>query len=361
MEENKKTLIEYEEEISAAELREQKEHQKRRVRSFKRMLIVTFVAVCAIPIAMCTYLMIKMNRLDRRVETLVNRVEDGEFVVGETVDAENQPSGGHFDNGNLEKGTESDGVRVTLTDTKDGTDTSNSEETSQHEEQVADESFYNGKKVYLTFDDGPSTFTGELLDVLAEYNVKATFFVVYNDREDVQQYYNRIVNEGHSIGMHSYSHVYEQVYASEENFASDVESIHDFIYQKTGVDCRLYRFPGGSSNQVSKVDMQSLIAYLKEAGIVYYDWNSLSGDAVDSSLTPEQLNDNILGYVRANAGDSVVLMHDLQNNHATIEALPDLIRTLKEEGYEICPITSDTRPIQHVQYKDMTNSKMQAQ
>ena len=127
--------------------------------------------------------------------------------------------------------------------------------------------------------------------------------------------------------------------------------IHDYIQEQTGVDTHLYRFPGGSSNQVSKVDIQDLIGYLHDEGIVYYDWNSLSGDAVDASLTPSELNDNILGYVHANAGDSVILMHDLQNNHATIEALPALIQTLKDEGYEICPIDDSTKPVQHVEYK----------
>ena len=368
MENKKKTLTEYEKEISAAETRREKEHQRRRVQSFKRLLMVTFVAVCAIPISMCTYLMIKMNRLDHRVESLVDRVEEGKISVGSGIgpidESTETLTSEQMAYGSLEKGTESDGVRVTLTDSNEGADGQQAEDAEvvdTQKEDVSEQSYYNGKKVYLTFDDGPRSYTGELLGVLAEYNVKATFFVVYNEKEDVQQYYKQIVDEGHSIAMHSYSHVYDQVYASKESFEEDVEKIHDFIYEKTGVDCHLYRFPGGSSNQVSKVDIQSLISYLNEEGIVYYDWNSLSGDAVDSSLTPDELNQNILGYVRANAGDSVILMHDLQNNHATIEALPDLIRTLKEEGYEICPISEETVPVQHVRYKDTTNSKMAAQ
>lgn len=359
MENKKKTLTEYEKEISAAEIREEKEHRRRRVRSFKRMLMVTFLAVCAIPISMCTYLMIKMNRLDARLENLVNRVEEGKNLTGsgigpidgstETLTSEQMAYG------SLEKGTESDGVRVTLTDSNETSGEQSAQPAQDSEQDVPEQSYYNGKKVYLTFDDGPSTYTGELLDVLAEYHVKATFFVVYNESEEVRQYYQQIVEEGHTIAMHSYSHVYDQVYASEESFEEDVEKIHDFIYDETGVDCRYYRFPGGSSNQVSRVDVQSLIAYLNDEGITYYDWNSLSGDAVDSSLTPSELNANILGYVHANAGDSVVLMHDLQNNHATIEALPDLIRTLQEEGYELCPIDEDTVPVQHVRNQGTEN------
>ncbi len=362
MEFRKKTLTEYEKEISAEEIREEKEFHRRRVRNFKRMLMVTFIAVCAIPVSMCTYLMIKMNRLDARLEKLVDRVEEGKTFVDSENTSPNDVAGTLVSEqmayGDLEKGTESEGIRVTLTDSKensDGTHTEDIEDVEGDSQDITEQTYYNGKKVYLTFDDGPSTYTGELLDVLDTYNVKATFFVVYNDKEEVQPYYQEIVDRGHTIAMHSYSHVYDQVYASKDSFVEDVEKIHDFIYDETGVDCRFYRFPGGSSNQVSKVDIQSLMAYLDEENITYFDWNSLSGDAVDSSLTPSELNTNILGYVRANAGDSVVLMHDLQNNHATIEALPELIQTLKEEGYEICPIEDDTIPVQHVQYTGEEN------
>lgn len=319
------------------------------------MLMVTFLVVCAIPITLCMFLMVKMNRLDHRIENLVDRVEEGKNLVSTNIglidESTETMTSEQMAYGDLGKGSE--GVHVALTDNGDGSNktTDDAEATTEAASDVPEQTYYNGQKVYLTFDDGPSTYTGELLDVLKENNVKATFFVVYNDDTEAQQYYKRIVDEGHSIGMHSYSHVYDQVYASQESFEEDVTKIHDYIQEQTGVDTHLYRFPGGSSNQVSKVDIQDLIGYLHDEGIVYYDWNSLSGDAVDASLTPSELNDNILGYVHANAGDSVILMHDLQNNHATIEALPALIQTLKDEGYEICPIDDSTKPVQHVEYK----------
>ena len=339
MEDKKKTLTEYEKEISEAQEMEEANTHKRKVRSFKRMLMVTFLVVCAIPITLCMFLMVKMNRLDHRIENLVDRVEEGKNLVSTNIglidESTETMTSEQMAYGDLGKGSE--GVHVALTDNGDGSNktTDDAEATTEAASDVPEQTYYNGQKVYLTFDDGPSTYTGELLDVLKENNVKATFFVVYNDDKEAQQYYKRIVDEGHSIGMHSYSHVYDQVYASQESFE----------------DTHLYRFPGGSSNQVSKVDIQDLIGYLHDEGIVYYDWNSLSGDAVDASLTPSELNDNILGYVHANAGDSVILMHDLQNNHATIEALPALIQTLKDEGYEICPIDDSTKPVQHVEYK----------
>ncbi len=355
MEDKKKTLTEYEQEISEAQEIEEKENRRKRARGFKRMLMVTFLVVCAIPISLCLFLMMKMNRLDHKIENLVDRVEEGKNLVSTNIGPVDQATetmtSEQMAYGNLEK--DSSGVRVTLTDNGDGkkTTTEDAEPEKEKTEDVPEQSYYNGQKVYLTFDDGPSTYTGELLDVLKENNVKATFFVVYNDDPEAQKYYKQIVEDGHSIGMHSYSHVYDQVYASKESFEEDVTQIHDYIKNETGVDTHLYRFPGGSSNQVSKVDMQELMGYLNDKGYVYFDWNSLSGDAVDASLTPDELNDNILGYVHANAGDSVILMHDLQNNHATIEALPALIKTLKEEGYEICPIDDSTKPVQHVEYK----------
>lgn len=352
MEEKKKTLTEYERELSEAEVRKEERNRRRKVNSIKRALMVTFVMVCAIPILFCTYLMVRMNQLDRKLSGLVERVENGNQTAdasGQNKDSTETLTMDQQAYGDLEKGTESDGVRISLTNSNE--QTGEVTEVTTEEEMISEQNSYNGKKVYLTFDDGPSTYTGELLDVLARNNVKATFFVVYNSDPAVEQYYKRIVDEGHAIGMHSYSHVYDTVYASEESFEQDVDSIHDYIYQKTGVDSHLYRFPGGSSNQVSKVDIQELMEYLYNEGITYYDWNSLSGDAVDASLTPDELNENILGYVRANAGDSIVLMHDLQNNHATIESLQSLIDTLKNEGYELCAIEEGTVPVQHVEYK----------
>ena len=127
--------------------------------------------------------------------------------------------------------------------------------------------------------------------------------------------------------------------------------MHDLIYNVTGYDAWLYRFPGGSSNKVSGVNIQDCMKYLDENGYVYFDWNAQNGDAVSYYISPDQLNYNVMGFVRNNPGDTVVLMHDLGSHHNTVEALPYLIDTLKAEGYEILPITRDTTPVRHVQYE----------
>lgn len=124
----------------------------------------------------------------------------------------------------------------------------------QSEADDADSKTADGeRKVYLTFDDGPSGNTGEILDILAEYDVKATFFVVGKEEEKYQPLYKRIVEEGHTLAMHSYSHKYDEIYQSKESFAADLSKLQEFLYDTTGVWCRYCRFPGGSSNTVSRV------------------------------------------------------------------------------------------------------------
>ncbi len=201
-------------------------------------------------------------------------------------------------------------------------------------------------KVYLTFDDGPSDNTDAILDILDDYSVKATFFVIGKTDDDSIAAYQRIVDEGHTLGMHSYTHVYSQVYATMSDFQSDLSSIHDLLYEVTGVDCRYYRFPGGSSNRVSNVDMLDLIEYLNAESITYFDWNVASGDATANAYTADELVENVLSDV-VKYKTSVVLMHDASNKEATVEALPAMIEGLQELGAVLLPIDETTTLIQH--------------
>lgn len=201
------------------------------------------------------------------------------------------------------------------------------------------------KRAYLTFDDGPSGQTGEILDILDTYGVKATFFVVGRG-ENYYGAYRDIVSRGHTLGIHSFSHDYDKVYASASNFAEDVEELRKLLYDVTGVNCVYYRFPGGSSNTVSKTDMSELIEYINSCGMTYFDWNSLNGDAVSGSYTPQELVDNIMKDAVC-YDDVIILMHDLEARHTTVESLPLLIETLTENGYELLAIDEDTPLIQH--------------
>lgn len=204
------------------------------------------------------------------------------------------------------------------------------------------------RKVYLTFDDGPSGNTNRILDILAEYDVKATFFVVGKEEEEYQALYKRIVEEGHTLAMHSYSHKYNEIYQSVESYSADLSKLQEFLYDTTGVWCRYCRFPGGSSNTVSRVDMHELIAYLDEQDMSYFDWNVSSGDAASSNISTEDIVRNCTAKLRE-YDEAIILLHDASDKNSTVKALPKLIETIQSmEDTKILPITDDTERIHHI-------------
>lgn len=204
------------------------------------------------------------------------------------------------------------------------------------------------KTVYLTFDDGPSINTDRILDILKEYDVKATFFVVGKTDERSLAAYRRIVEEGHTLGMHSYSHKYGEIYQSRETFTEDLAKLQEYLYEVTGVWSRYYRFPGGSSNTVSHTDIQELIKWLNDNGITYYDWNITSGDAVSGQLSKQTIINNCIFRVERE-DESVILMHDAAEKNSTVEALPEIISQLRMRGdVSFLPITDETVPVQHI-------------
>ncbi len=203
------------------------------------------------------------------------------------------------------------------------------------------------RQVYLTFDDGPSGNTEKILDILKEKNVKATFFVIGKEDEKSKELYRRIVAEGHTLGMHSFTHKYNVIYESLEAFSEDVQHLQAYLEEVTGEKPMIMRFPGGSSNQVSNLDMRIFIHYLNEEGITYYDWNVASGDATSQAYTADELIDNVMNDVKKYQ-TSIVLMHDADAKVATVEALGPMIDELKAMGAQLLPIEEDTKPIQHI-------------
>lgn len=200
-----------------------------------------------------------------------------------------------------------------------------------------------GGKVYLTFDDGPSDNTRRILDTLDKYGVKATFFVIYHKGFD--DVYRDIVNRGHVIALHSYSHDYAGIYKSEKAFFGDLDKLDKFIHELTGVHSKTMRFPGGSSNTISRKHCEGIMTRLTqsvgERGYRYYDWDVDSGDA-DAVTVPA---DKILGNIKRSMGnrrEAIILMHDGKTKTTTADALPQIIEYLQERGYEILPITEDT-------------------
>ena len=203
------------------------------------------------------------------------------------------------------------------------------------------------QRIYLTFDDGPSEYTQTILEVLAEHNVKATFFVVGYDDEESAALYKAIADEGHTLGMHSYAHSYETIYASLDAFAEDYEQISQVLTDATGTKPWLYRFPGGSSNQISGVDMTELADYLAEQGVSYVDWNISAGDSLADDYTTQDLIDNILDSI-GDYEDAIILFHDASGKQVTAESLDEILTLLEERDAEILPITKDTVLVQQI-------------
>lgn len=169
------------------------------------------------------------------------------------------------------------------------------------------------KTIYLTFDDGPGPYTDRLLDILAEYNVKVTFFVTCLN-PDYADCIGRAYNEGHSIAAHTASHNYYQIYASEDAFFGDMDRVQELIYQQTGSYTSLIRFPGGSSNTVSSFNpgiMTRLVQAVTDSGYKYFDWNVSSGDAGETTDT-NQVVENIISGCNGRKA-SVVLQHDIKD------------------------------------------------
>lgn len=200
-----------------------------------------------------------------------------------------------------------------------------------------------GKTIYLTFDDGPGKYTDRLLDILAKYNVKATFFVTYNGNPDL---ITRMANEGHVVAMHTASHDYYSIYASEEAYLNDLYSIQSLIRAKTGQNCTLFRFPGGSGNTVSNYNpgiMTRLTQLLTDMGYTYFDWNVDSGDAVGAGSAKEILYNVVSGVEGRQT--SVVLQHDIYE--ASVEATELIIQWALANGYTFKTLSSNGPVIHH--------------
>lgn len=198
------------------------------------------------------------------------------------------------------------------------------------------------KIVYLTFDDGPSGHTQELLDVLDLYNVKVTFFVVNHRNQDLIA---EEAKRGHSVGIHSESHDYKKIYASEEAYFADLEAMNDIIESYTGSRTTLLRFPGGSSNRVSSFNpgiMTTLTKAVVDMGFQYFDWNVESGDAGKTTDTQVVFQNTIEGIQKHDV--SVVLQHDSKGY--SVAAVEQIITWGLANGYTFLPLTPES-PVCH--------------
>lgn len=311
---------------------ESKQYSKR-IRYLRRLIITTVAAACLIPTCICVILAIRYDRLHTEYEKSMADLEWYREQFGSERDilaTEAEPDG---EDSNIVE-TTSEGMDVDYA-TVDVSGAQNPEDIE------------GTRYVYLTFDDGPSTNTDEILDILEQHNVKATFFVCGKPNAKYTDLYKRIVNDGHTLGMHSYSHKYSELYASLDSFKEDTDKLRIFLYETTGVWSSFYRFPGGSSNTVSKVDMHELTDYLESSDVTFFDWNVSAGDD-KAGANKDTIYANIVNNV-PRFKHCVVLMHDAADKKSTVEALPEIIEAIQAmDDTVIVPITEDTLPVQHI-------------
>lgn len=293
-------------------------NRRKRVQRLKKIILAAIALLIVVPVIVCVILSVQVVQLTHRVQNLEELLTGEEATSDETTET--------YTTALVEESFRED-IQPQVIET-DGGDV------------------YQ-KRVYLTFDDGPSGNTNRILDILKENGIKATFFVVGKTDETSIKAYRRIVEEGHTLAMHSYSHKYNEIYESRESFIADLEKLREYLYQVTGVWPRFFRFPGGSSNTVSQTDVQELVDYLDESGITYFDWNIASGDAVSTTLDAESIVKNCMDGIEAHT-ECIILMHDALDKNTTVEALPEIIAQVQDRGdAAFLPITDKTLPIQH--------------
>lgn len=312
--------------------------RRRRVNRIKMGIILFFVIWMVVCMAINIFLLVRVSSQQDQIGMIAEKMFRSTQIKTET----NAPS------------PETNGDYAVY-DQKDADDTTAKEDTPKTNEKVREYiSFEDNVReedepmtVYLTFDDGPSENTPEILEILKKHGVKATFFVTGKEGDKAKEWYKQIVAEGHTLGMHSYSHKYSTIYESVENFSADFTKLYQLLEDTTGVKCQFYRFPGGSSNQVSNTDINEFIDYLGEQGMTYYDWNVVCGDATSQIYTTDELVQNVMQDV-VKYKYSVVLMHDAAEKDTTVEALEIILQKLEKMDADILPITADAPVIHHV-------------
>lgn len=204
------------------------------------------------------------------------------------------------------------------------------------------------KVVYLTFDDGPSKHTPEVLSILKKYDIKASFFVTGMNKK-YYSYMKNVVDEGHTIALHTYSHKYGKVYKSTDAYFNDLKKIQDLVEKQTGLKVYNIRFPGGSSNTVSrkysKGIMTKLVKQVEKQGFRYFDWNCENGDGFSKMSQSEMIRRG----TSSSANQIMILMHDANGKEDTIETLPKIIEYYAKKGYQFKAIDETTPDFhQHV-------------
>jgi peptidoglycan/xylan/chitin deacetylase (PgdA/CDA1 family) len=201
----------------------------------------------------------------------------------------------------------------------------------------------NDKVAYLTFDDGPSDVTWDVLNTLEDYGIYAAFFVTYKDDAESLEIYKEIVNRGHTLAIHSSSHNYKEIYNSVDDFLEDFNKLFVHIYNITGIKPKIFRFPGGSINPYNYNIYNQLHAEMLRRGFIFYDWNVSSGDA-DYSVTKDSIIKSVTESLEGK-NKAIVLMHDSAKKKTTAATLSEVIELIKNKGYRFEKLDNTVYPI----------------
>lgn len=212
---------------------------------------------------------------------------------------------------------------------------------------IAAHSQPTGKTVYLTFDDGPSKNTEKVLDVLLEKDAKATFFVTAQnfDADYAPVMLQRMVDEGHAVALHTYSHKVGEIYRSVDSFLADLNKLNDYLYETIGVRPKILRFAGGSATvNCAPQTMKAIIEEITDRGYQFYDWDVVSGDDTPQAKPAETIAKVVIDGAKKKE-QVIILLHDNPAATTTPAAVAQIIDTLRADGYNFACLTEEVEPV----------------
>ncbi len=360
------------------------------VRFFKHLILTVVALLIIVPTVLCIILLCDNNSKSAEIDRLNSIIASEEYKSDTTDTSSVTESSDNSDKENADNKTSSEPSATEETEsvlTPEETDTSVPETTTKEPETSAPEATteepetsspettteepesstpveqeeltllyedmyvtsYTGEyinddnTVYLTFDDGPSVLTENILMYLRQENVKATFFVVPEDTEYCRILLRKIADDGHTIGIHTASHDYEAIYSSPKAFLEDFHKAYSLVHEATGIKADIYRFAGGSINDYNEDTREDIIAEMSRRGFQYFDWNVDSNDWQGYNWT--QLYNSVLED-SLELSTPVILFHDTGMRENTVLVIEDIIKALKNKGYQFGSLSQKTEPIQ---------------
>lgn len=325
------------------------------VRFFKHLILTVTALLIIVPTVLCILLAVDNGKKSDEIDRLNSQLS-AQSQVSQTSDDQSRTSSATESSDNVKaepsvtesakpetSAASSSAVESTDSSVSSGADSYTSLFPTLYADKYDGEYENSKNTVYLTFDDGPSVLTENLLYYLRQENVKATFFVVPERTEYCYSLLREISNAGHTIGIHSASHDYEKIYASVDAFLEDFNEAYEIVLEATGKAPDIYRFPGGSVNDYNEKTRDDIIAEMDRRGFTYFDWNVDSNDWQGYGWTT--LYTNVLKDAEE-FSSPVILFHNTGDRDNTVLVIEDIIKALKDKGYKFGSLSQKIKPVQ---------------